>query len=160
LLVVRVHPDFLAKQRIPEKDQGKNFWKKRFEQINNFEKYLVDNGIIVLKFFLNLSKDEQKKRFLQRIDLPEKNWKFSPNDLKERAFWNDYMNAYEDMFNNTSTSWAPWYIIPANRKWVTHLSVSFVICEKLESLKLAYPTVSEEFKQELLTAKQSLKNEK
>ena len=102
LLVVRVHPDFLAKQRLPEKDQGKNFWKKRFEQINNFEKYLVDNGIIVLKFFLNLSKDEQKKRFLQRIDLPEKNWKFSVNDLKERGFWDDYMNAYEDMFNNVS----------------------------------------------------------
>jgi len=160
LLVVRVHPDFLAKQRLPEKDQGKNFWKKRFEQINNFEKYLVDNGIIVLKFFLNLSKDEQKKRFLQRIDLPEKNWKFSVNDLKERGIWDDYMNAYEDMFNNTSTSWAPWHIIPANHKWVTHLSVSSVICEKLESLKLAYPTVSEDFKQELLKAKQSLKNEK
>jgi PPK2 family polyphosphate:nucleotide phosphotransferase len=160
VLVVRVHPDFLAKQKIPGKDQGKNLWKKRFEQINNFEKYLVDNGIIVLKFFLNLSKDEQKKRFLQRIDLPEKNWKFSVNDLKERGFWDDYMNAYEDMFNNTSTPWAPWHIIPANRKWVTHLSVSSVICEKLESLKLAYPTVSEDFKQELLKAKQSLKNEK
>lgn len=160
VLVVRVHPDFLAKQNIPDKDQGKNFWKNRFEQINNFEKYLVDNGIIVLKFFLNLSKDEQKKRFLQRIDLPEKNWKFSVNDLKERGFWDDYMKAYEDMFNHTSTPWAPWHIIPANRKWVTHLSVSAVICEKLESLKLAYPTVSEEFKQELLKAKQSLKNEK
>lgn len=160
VLVVRVHPDFLAKQKIPNKDQGKDFWKNRFEQINNFEKYLVDNGIIVLKFFLNLSKDEQKKRFLQRIDLPEKNWKFSVNDLKERGFWDDYMKAYDELFNHTSTSWAPWHIIPANRKWVTHLSVSSVICEKLESLKLAYPTVSEEFKQELLKAKQSLKNEK
>lgn len=160
VLVVRVHPDFLAKQKIPGEDQGKNFWKKRFEQINNFEKYLVDNGIIVLKFFLNVSKDEQKKRFLERINLPEKNWKFSVNDLKERGFWDDYMKAYEDLFNHTSTPWAPWYIIPADRKWFTHLSVGSVICEKLASLNLAYPTVSEEFKQELLTAKKSLKNEK
>lgn len=160
LLVVRVHPEFLAKQRLPEKDQGKNFWKKRFEQINNFEKYLVDNGIIVLKFFLNVSKDEQKKRFLERIDQPEKNWKFSTNDLKERGFWDDYMTAYEDMFNHTSTDWAPWYIIPADHKWFTHLSVGTVICEQLESLNLAYPTVSEDFKKQLLVAKQSLENEK
>ncbi|MFM7578502.1 MAG: polyphosphate kinase 2 family protein [Microcystaceae cyanobacterium] len=160
VLVVRVHPDFLAQQKIPSKDQGKGFWKKRFEQINNFEKYLVDNGIIVLKFFLNLSKDEQKKRFLERINLPEKNWKFSVNDLKERAFWDDYMNAYEDLFNHTSTPWAPWYVIPANHKWVTHLSVGSVISEKLKSLNLAYPSVSEEFKQALLNAKKTLTEEK
>ncbi|MFM8293902.1 MAG: polyphosphate kinase 2 family protein [Microcystaceae cyanobacterium] len=160
VLVVRVHPDFLAQQKIPSKDQGKEFWKNRFEQINNFEKYLVDNGIIVLKFFLNLSKDEQKKRFLERIDLPEKNWKFSVNDLKERAFWDDYMNAYEDLFNHTSTPWAPWYVIPANHKWVTHLSVGSVISEKLKSLNLAYPSVSEEFKQALLNAKKTLTEEK
>jgi PPK2 family polyphosphate:nucleotide phosphotransferase len=160
VLVVRVHPDFLAKQKIPSSDQGKGFWKKRFEQINNFEKYLVDNGIIVLKFFLNLSKDEQKKRFLERIDLPEKNWKFSVNDLKERGFWDDYMKAYEDLFNHTSTPWAPWYVIPADHKWVTHLSVGAVIREQLKSLKLTYPTVGKDFKQELLTAKQSLMDEK
>lgn len=160
VLVVRVHPDFLAKQKIPPSDQGKGFWKKRFEQINNFEKYLVDNGIIVLKFFLNLSKYEQKKRFLERIDLPEKNWKFSVNDLKERGFWDDYMKAYEDLFNHTSTPWAPWYVIPADHKWVTHLSVGAVIREQLKSLKLTYPNVGKDFKQELLTAKQSLMDEK
>jgi PPK2 family polyphosphate:nucleotide phosphotransferase len=159
VLVVRVHPEFLEQQKIPEKDRGQHFWKKRFEQINNFEKYLADNGIIVLKFFLNVSKEEQKKRFLERIDLPEKNWKFSANDLKERAFWDDYMDAYETMFNHTSTSWAPWYIIPADHKWFTHLAVGTVIAHKLESLNLKYPNVSEELKQQLLEAKKSLENE-
>jgi PPK2 family polyphosphate:nucleotide phosphotransferase len=159
VLVVRVHPEFLERQKIPEKDLGQHFWKKRFEQINNFEKYLVDNGIIVLKFFLNVSKEEQKRRFLERIDLPEKNWKFSANDLKERTFWDDYMNAYETMFNHTSTSWAPWYIIPADHKWFTHLAVGTVIVHKLESLNLKYPSVSEELKQQLLEAKKSLENE-
>jgi PPK2 family polyphosphate:nucleotide phosphotransferase len=159
VLVVRVHPEFLERQKIPEKDLGHHFWKKRFEQINNFEKYLVENGIIILKFFLNVSKAEQKRRFLERIDLPEKNWKFSANDLKERAFWDDYMNAYETMFNHTSTAWAPWYVIPADYKWFTHLAVGTVIYHKLESLKLSYPNLSEELKQQLLEAKQSLENE-
>jgi len=159
VLVVRVHPEFLERQNIPEKDQGQHFWKKRFEQINNFEKYLVENGIIVLKFFLNLSKAEQKRRLLKRINLPEKNWKFSVNDLKDRVFWDDYMSAYETMFNHTSTSWCPWYIIPADHKWFTHLAVGTVICHKLESLNLKYPSVSEELKQQLLEAKKFLENE-
>jgi PPK2 family polyphosphate:nucleotide phosphotransferase len=159
VLVVRVHPEFLEKQKIPKKDQGKDLWQKRFEQINHFEKYLVDNGIIVIKFFLYVSKAEQKKRFLERIDFPEKNWKFSINDLKERAYWDQYIEAYEAMFNHTRTSFAPWYIIPADHKCFTHLAVGTVICEQLEALKLHYPTVSEEFKQQLLVAKQSLENE-
>lgn len=159
VLVARVHPEFLERQNIPEKDQGEHFWKKRFEQINNFEKYLFENGIIVLKFFLNLSKAEQKIRLLKRINLPEKNWKFSINDLKDRVFWDDYMSAYETMFNHTSTSWSPWYIIPADHKWFTHLAVGTVICHKLESLNLKYPSVSEELKQQLLKAKKFLENE-
>mgnify|MGYP005836154403 CR=1 FL=1 len=159
VLVVRVHPELLERQKIHKGDHNHHFWQKRFEQINNFEKYLVDNDIVVLKFFLNVSKAEQKRRFLERIDLPEKNWKFSANDLKERAFWDDYMNAYETMFNHTSTPWAPWYIIPADHKWFTHLAVGTVICHKLESLNLSYPSVSEELKQQLLAAKKFLESE-
>lgn len=159
LLVVRVHQALLERQQLPPEAKTKKIWKQRFEEINNFEKYLVDNGIIVLKFFLNVSKDEQKKRFLERIDRPEKNWKFSENDVKERGFWNDYMNAYEDVFNNTSTEWAPWYIIPANRKWFTRLAVGAVVYMTLESLGLAYPTVTEEHRQSLLKAKELLENE-
>ncbi|MEM7579399.1 MAG: polyphosphate kinase 2 family protein, partial [Cyanobacteria bacterium P01_A01_bin.80] len=125
----------------------------------NFEKYLVNNGIIVLKFFLNLSKKEQKKRFLKRIDTPEKNWKFSASDVRDRAFWDKYIDAYEDLFNHTSTKWAPWYIIPADNKWFTRLTVANIICTKLEELKLKYPTVSEEHKQQLLVAKKLLEAE-
>jgi polyphosphate kinase 2 (PPK2 family) len=119
----------------------------------------VNNGVIVLKFFLNVSKAEQKKRFLARINEPEKNWKFSANDAKERAFWNDYMNAYEDVFNHTSTDWAPWHIIPADHKWFTRLVVADVIANKLASLDLKYPVLMEEHKQQLITAKEMLKHE-
>jgi PPK2 family polyphosphate:nucleotide phosphotransferase len=160
VLVVRVHPEILARQRIPAESKTKRIWKRRFEEINNFEKYLVANGIIVLKFFLHVSKEEQKKRFLERIERPEKNWKFSVNDVKERAFWDDYMGAYEDAFNHTSTEWAPWHIIPADRKWFTRLAVGWVILDKLRKLNLQYPTVSEEHKRELLKAKEILENEK
>ena len=159
-LVVRVHPEILARQRIPVESKTKGIWKRRFAEINAFEKYLVSNGIIILKFFLHVSKQEQKKRFLARIDQPEKNWKFSVNDVKERAHWDDYMKAYEDVFNNTSTEWAPWHIIPADRKWFTRLAVGWVILDKMRKLKLKYPTVSEEHKQELLKAKEILLNEK
>ncbi|MEH2126292.1 polyphosphate kinase 2 family protein [Nostoc sp.] len=158
-LVVRVHPEILQKQQLPHLPNGKKIWKQRFEEINNFEKYLVNNGVIILKFFLNVSKSEQKKRFLERIEFPEKNWKFSDNDVRERAFWDDYMNAYEEVFNNTSTKWAPWYIIPADRKWFTRLTVANIICTKLEELNLQYPTVSEEHKQQLLEAKRILEQE-
>ncbi len=159
-LVVRVHPEILARQRIPAESKNKGIWKQRFSEINAFEKYLVANGIIVLKFFLHVSKQEQKKRFLERIDQPEKNWKFSANDVKERAFWDDYMKAYEEVFNHTSTEWAPWHIIPADRKWFTRLAVGWVIVDKLRKLKLKYPTVSAEHQQELVRAKTILLNEK
>lgn len=159
VLVVRVHPALLERQKLPEKAKDKNIWKRRFEEINNFEKYLVNNGIIVLKFFLNLSKDEQKKRFLARIERPEKNWKFSASDAKEREFWDDYQKAYEDVFNHTSTEWAPWYIIPADRKWFTRLAVSNIISFKLKELDLKYPTLNAERMQQLLKAKEVLENE-
>jgi PPK2 family polyphosphate:nucleotide phosphotransferase len=159
VLAVRVHPEFLAKQQLPPSTTGKDIWKRRFEEINNFEKYLVHNGIIVLKFFLNVSKAEQKKRFLDRINLPEKNWKFSVSDATERAFWDDYMRAFEDMFNHTSTEWAPWYIIPADHKWFTRLAVGSIVTRTLKNLDLKYPTVSETHRQELLKAKEMLENE-
>ncbi len=160
VLVVRVHESLMERQQLPSEAKTKKIWQQRFEQINNFEKYLVDNGIIVLKFFLNVSKEEQKKRFMERIDRPEKNWKFSENDAKERGFWNDYMHAYEDVFNNTSTQWAPWYIIPADRKWFTRLAVGAVVYHTLESLGLQYPTVTEAHRQSLLKARELLENEK
>ncbi|MEK6303729.1 MAG: polyphosphate kinase 2 family protein [Acidobacteriota bacterium] len=159
-LVVRVHPEILARQRIPTKSKNKGIWKRRFSEINAFEKYLVANGIVILKFFLNVSREEQKKRFLERIEQPEKNWKFSVNDVKERAFWDDYMKAYEDVFNHTSTEWAPWHIIPADRKWFTRLAVGWVILDKLRKLNLKYPAVSEDHKRELVKAKAILLNEK
>ncbi|GAB4379765.1 MAG: polyphosphate kinase 2 family protein [Elainellaceae cyanobacterium] len=160
VLVVRVHPEILAKQQLPAAmKQDKHIWKRRFEEINNFENYLVNNGIIVLKFFLHVSKQEQKQRFLQRIDKPDKNWKFSTSDVKERGFWDNYMHAYEDVFTHTSTSWAPWHIIPADHKWFTRLAVAYFIAEKLESLNLKYPQVSEAHMQNLLEAKAMLENE-
>lgn len=159
VLVVRVHPEFLEAQHLPPEARGKDIWKRRFEGINNFEKHLVNNGIVVLKFFLNVSKAEQKKRFLERIDRREKNWKFSAADVKERALWNQYMDAFEDIFNHTSTEWAPWYIIPADRKWFTRLVVAEIILSSLEKLHLSYPTLGEDHQQELLKAKEMLEKE-
>jgi PPK2 family polyphosphate:nucleotide phosphotransferase len=158
-LVVRVHPELLKKQQIPQIPEDNRIWMQRFEEINNFEKYLVNNGIIIIKFFLNLSKSEQKKRFFARIETPEKKWKFSASDVIERAFWDDYMQAYEDIFNHTSTESAPWYIIPADRKWFTRLVVADIICSKLKELDLRYPTLSEEHQRQLIKAKQLLENE-
>jgi PPK2 family polyphosphate:nucleotide phosphotransferase len=158
-LVVRVHPELLIKQKLPSEANGKDIWQKRFKQINHFEKYLVENGIVVLKFFLNVSKKEQKKRFLDRINLPEKNWKFSVSDAKERQHWNEYMEAYEDVFSNTSTDYAPWHIVPADNKWFTRLVVSDIIVSKLKSLNLSYPTVSDAHRAELLEAKRVLESE-
>jgi len=159
LLIVRVHPEILKKQQLPSFPKGDQIWKQRFEEINNFEKYLVNNGVIVLKFFLNVSKSVQRKRFLERIDSPEKNWKFSASDLQERRFWDDYMNAYEEVFNHTSTEFAPWYIIPADRKWFTRLIVADIICQKLQELNLQYPKISEEYKRKLSAAKKALEAE-
>lgn len=158
VLVVRVHPEFLEKQRLP-KDNGGDLWERRFKEINNFEKYLTNNGVLVLKFFLNVSKEEQKKRFLSRIDVPEKNWKFSVADFKERAYWKDYQNAFEDMLNHTSTEHAPWFVIPADNKWFARLAVSEAVCAVLESLDLEFPKVSKTRKDELLQIKKALEEE-
>jgi len=160
VLIVRVHPEILQFQQLPDKTRAdKNIWKKRFEQIRNFEQYLTENGIHVLKFFLNVSKDEQKKRFLKRINTPEKNWKFSATDAKERAFWDDYMQAYQDAIEATSTKNAPWYIVPADSKWFTRVAVSEVIAQKLESLDMKYPVLNEEHLKQLAEAKKILESE-
>ena len=159
LLIVRVHPEILKKQQLPNFPQNNHIWKQRFDEINNFEKYLFNNGVIVLKFFLNVSKSVQKRRFLERIKSPDKNWKLSVSDVRERAFWDDYMDAYEQVFNHTSTEFAPWYIVPADRKWFTRLVVADIICQKLQELNLQYPQMSEEHKQQLLAAKKTLEAE-
>lgn len=159
VLVVRVHPKILESQRLPRVAKGKDIWKLRFDEINDFEKYLVRNGIVVLKFFLNLSKEEQKRRLLARIDTKKKNWKFSLADAEERGYWDDYMNAFEDAFNHTSTEWAPWYIIPADNKWFTRTVVADVIIETLKSLGLSYPVVNEEHRQQLLEARKLLEGD-
>ena len=158
VLVVRVHPELLDHQKIPPAAR-ENIWKRRYEQINNMEKYLSENGVVILKFFLNVSKEEQKKRFLERIDRPEKNWKFSTADAKERAFWDDYQKAYEDCLNRTSTEWAPWFVVPADNKWFTRLTVSAIIVRTLKQLNLRYPEVSEERRQELLEIRKLLEDE-
>ncbi|HEX8178207.1 MAG TPA: polyphosphate kinase 2 family protein [Pyrinomonadaceae bacterium] len=158
-LVVRVHPEYLNLQQLPPEAKGKNIWKRRFQEINNFERYLVRNGIIILKFYLNVSKEEQRRRFLARINTPEKNWKFSLNDAKERGYWDDYMDAFEEVFQHTSTHWAPWHIIPADNKWFTRAAVADVIITKLKSLDLKYPEVSDEHRQNLLRAKELLESE-
>jgi PPK2 family polyphosphate:nucleotide phosphotransferase len=159
VLVVRVHPEFLDRQQLPPQLKGPDIWKRRYEEINNFEKYLTDNGIIVLKFFLNVSKETQMKRFIERVEQPDKNWKFSATDILERRHWDAYMDAYEEMFNHTSTPWAPWYIIPADHKWFTRLAVVSVINATLEGLGLAYPVVSPEQKASLVTAKEEMEQE-
>jgi PPK2 family polyphosphate:nucleotide phosphotransferase len=159
VLVVRVHPAFLDRQQLPPRMKDPGIWKRRFLEINNFEKYLTDNGIVVLKIFLNVSKDVQKKRFLERIDEPEKNWKFSAADVLERRHWDAYLDAYGEMFCHTSTSYAPWYIIPADHKWFTRLAVVSVINAALGSLGLAYPRVSPEQKAALLKARKEMEQE-
>ena len=160
VLVARVHPEILASQQLPADCKGNGVWKNRFQQINNFERYLHDNGTRILKFYLNVSKKEQKKRFLERIDQQEKNWKFSVNDAKERSFWKDYMNAYEDVFTHTSTKYAPWYIIPADNKWFMRLAVAAITYRTLDRLDLKYPTLTAEKTQGLLEAKKVLLAEK
>ncbi len=159
ILITRVHPEIMEQRQLPPDLKDKHIWERRFEEINNFEKYLVSNGTIILKFFLNVSKEEQRKRFLERIDRPEKNWKFSTNDAQERVFWDNYMTVYEDMFNHTSTKWAPWHIISADHKWFTRLAVAGIIYDQLKKLNLHYPHVSEEKHQELLQAKVMLESE-
>ncbi len=156
VLAVRVHPEFLAKQRVPPQLVGKKIWSERFEDIRNFEQYLARNGVVVRKFFLHVSKKEQKRRFLERIDDPKKNWKFSSNDAAERAYWDDYMNAYEEMIQETATKHAPWYVVPADNKWFTRVIVGAAVVDTLADLDLAYPKVGEDKLKELATAKSKL----
>jgi PPK2 family polyphosphate:nucleotide phosphotransferase len=156
VLVVRVHPEFLASQKLPPKLVGKSIWDERFEDIRNFEQYLARNGVVVRKFFLHVSKREQKRRFLERIDDGQKNWKFSSNDASERDFWDDYMGAYEEMIQETATKESPWYVVPADNKWFTRVAVGAAVIEALASLDLEYPEVSEEKLKELAMAKKKL----
>jgi PPK2 family polyphosphate:nucleotide phosphotransferase len=160
VLVVRVHPELLANERIPPSLVNKNIWEERFQDIRAWERYLSRNGFVIRKFFLNLSKKEQKKRFLSRLDEPEKNWKFSTGDLHEREHWDEYMKAYEEMIANTSTPEAPWYVIPADHKWFTHLAVSAAIVETLDDLNLSYPKVDAQKQKELEAAKKALMGDK
>jgi PPK2 family polyphosphate:nucleotide phosphotransferase len=160
VLVVRVHPELLAIEHIHSSKKRDKLWANRFEEINSFEHYLEENGIEVLKFFLHLSKEEQKKRFLDRLDSPDKNWKFSEGDVKERSFWDDYQRAFEDMLSNTSSKDAPWHIIPADRKWFTRVAVSDIVVSKLESMNLAYPTLDPAQKESLQRARKILETEK
>jgi PPK2 family polyphosphate:nucleotide phosphotransferase len=160
VLVVRVHPDLLKDERIPDELMGKNIWQERFEDISNAERYLTRNGVVIRKFFLNLSKGEQKRRFLQRLDNPEKNWKFSASDIRERKYWDDYMKAYEEMIAATSKKHAPWYVVPADNKWYTRLVVAAAIVDTLEELKLSYPKLSPKERKELLAARKELEGKK
>lgn len=159
VLVVRVQPDLLGKQKLPAPALKGDIWKRRFKDIANYEKYLFNNGILTLKFFLHVSRKEQKRRFLQRIDQPEKNWKFSAEDVIKRKDWKAYQSAYEDMLSRTSKPWAPWYIIPADNKWFSRAAIAHIIVKKLEDLKLRYPEMPPEKKKGLLQAKRMLENE-
>ncbi len=155
-LVVRVHPEILDKQKIPPELITKKIWQERFQDIRSFERYLSRNGIAVCKFFLHISKKEQKKRFLERLNMPDKNWKFSGSDMNERAYWDDYQKAYEDMIRNTATKQGPWYVVPADNKWFTRLVVAAAIIDTLGSMDLAYPKVGPDKLKELAAAKQML----
>jgi PPK2 family polyphosphate:nucleotide phosphotransferase len=156
VLVVRVHPKILDNEKLPSSVVGKTIWQERFEDIHAFERHMWRNGTVIRKFFLHLSKKEQKKRFLARLDEPGKNWKFSAADIRERDYWDDYQNAYEDMIRNTASKHAPWYVVPADNKWFSRLVVAEVIIHTLESLNLAYPKVEDDKRKELESAKQSL----
>jgi PPK2 family polyphosphate:nucleotide phosphotransferase len=160
VLVVRVHPELLKNERIPPSLVTNDVWKERFQDIHSFERYLWRNGIIVRKFFLNVSKEEQKKRFLDRLDHPDKNWKFSAADIRERQCWKDYMKAYEDMIGHTATEHAPWYVVPADNKWFTRVVVAAVIVDTLEDLKLTYPEVDADKRKALQAARALLRGKK
>jgi PPK2 family polyphosphate:nucleotide phosphotransferase len=159
VLVVKVHPELVERQRLTEDDQGKKFWKRRYEDINAFERHLVRNGTVVLKFFLHVSKEEQRRRFLERLERPEKHWKFSTADLHERGFWKEYVKAYEDALSATSTKWAPWYIVPADHKWITRAVVADVVTSAIRGLDLKYPELNEEQVQAINAAREQLNQE-
>lgn len=156
VLVLRVHPDALKNERVPEELITKDIWQERYEDIKNIERYLARNGTVVRKFFLNISRKEQKRRFLERLDQPEKNWKFSASDVTERQCWDKYMEAFEEMIAATSTKHAPWYVVPADNKWYTRLVVAAAIVDAMEGLKLAYPKITGEQRKQLAAAKKEL----
>jgi PPK2 family polyphosphate:nucleotide phosphotransferase len=159
VLIVKIRPEVLERERLPPEKIGKQFWDERYEDINMLEQHLVRNGTIVLKFFLHISEEKQKERLLKRIVDQKKNWKFSATDLSERSKWAEYMDAYEEMLNKTSTDWAPWYVIPADKKWVTHLSISGIIVSQIAKLNLKYPVLSEVQRATLEKAKAELEKE-
>ena len=156
VLVVKVHPEILAHQKLPPGKRDKAFWRQRYEDINQLEKHLTANGTLVLKFFLNLSKKEQKRRFLERLEQPEKNWKFSAADLTERRFWDDYQQAYQEAINATSTEWAPWFVIPADDKWIARAAVSAIVSQAIDVLGLQPPVVAPEQLKQLAAARREL----
>jgi PPK2 family polyphosphate:nucleotide phosphotransferase len=160
VLVVRVHPEVLRRQRLPGPDVGKKIWGQRLADIAHFEDYLTRQGTIILKFFLHLSRKEQKKRFIERLDRPDKHWKFSTSDVHERRFWGDYMHAFEEAIRATASKRAPWYVVPADNKWFTRLVVAAAIVEAVEKLDLAYPTVDAKKKKELQAARAALSRER
>jgi PPK2 family polyphosphate:nucleotide phosphotransferase len=159
VLVVKVHPEILEGQRLPPGKRGKSFWQARYEDINGFEHHLVRNGIVILKFFLHVSKKEQKRRFLQRLEREEKHWKFSASDLAERAYWDSYMEVYEDALSATSTEWAPWYVVPADNKWGMHAIIADILTTTIHSLDLHYPEVTEQQRKALAEARSQLADE-
>jgi PPK2 family polyphosphate:nucleotide phosphotransferase len=159
VLVVKVHPELVKQQQLPPGKRGKSFWENRYEDINTFERHLVRNGTVILKFFLNVSRKEQKRRFLERLEQPEKHWKFSVSDLAERAFWDQYQEAYEDALGATSTEWAPWYVVPADHKWITRAVVADILTTTIRSLDLSYPKPTDEQCKALAKAKKQLEEE-
>ena len=156
VLVVKVHPELLERQKLPPGKRGKSFWKDRYDDINAFERHLVRNGTLILKFFLNVSRDEQKRRFLERLQRPEKHWKFSAGDVAERDHWDEYQHAYEDMIRHTATKHAPWFVVPADRKWFTRLVVASAIIDAVESLDLHFPRIEAEQKAKIDEARARL----
>ena len=156
VLVVRVHPEILERQHLPAEAMGKHIWRRRYEEINGWERYLCDNGFKVVKLFLNLSNEEQRIRFLRRIDLPDHNWKFSSHDVAERQYWDDYQEAFSEMLSHTSTAWAPWYVIPADHKWFARIAAGAVIAHTLIELDPRYPVVDDETRADLAKVKNAL----
>jgi len=156
---VRVHEQILKRQKIPPPLVGERIWDERLADIAHFEDYLTRQGVIILKFFLNVSREEQKKRFLTRLDMPEKNWKFSSSDVQERTFWDDYMHAYQEMIRATASTHAPWFVVPADHRWFTRLVVAAAIVEAVEHLDLAYPTIDADKRKELAKMRAALVRE-
>jgi PPK2 family polyphosphate:nucleotide phosphotransferase len=159
VLVVRVHPEILDRQKLPKAAKRRDIWKRRYRDINDWERYLTDNGFKIVKIFLNLSKEEQRTRFLRRIDLPDHNWKFSANDVRERKYWDDYQKAFSEMLSNTSTEWAPWHVIPADRKWFARIAAGAVIVNALMEIDPRFPVVSDAARKDLLEVKKELEAE-